>query len=135
MNILQLYNLKDELIFSQSSIMNRVISSDLFDKLKYIRNNFIESSNNYNVSSRKPIYLCRLLIKEPVVNFDKDIYTEKNIKKLFIRDTEDIVTFGESPEDAKNNCNSIIEYLKNKHNLETEIKYSDIISEIISPWN
>ncbi|MBS9389380.1 MAG: hypothetical protein HEQ33_10960 [Dolichospermum sp. WA123] len=127
--------LKEELSFSKSYIMNRVISSDLFDKLKYIRNNFIESSNNYNISSRKPIYLCRLLIKEPVVNFDKDIYTEKIIKKLFIRDTEDIVTFGESPEDAKNNCNSIIEYLKNEHNLETEIQYSDIISEIISPWN
>ncbi|MBO1056197.1 MAG: hypothetical protein HEQ27_06580 [Dolichospermum sp. JUN01] len=127
--------LKEELSFSKSYIMNRVISIDLFDKLKYIRNNFIESSNNYNISSRKPIYLCRLLIKEPVVNFDKDIYTEKIIKKLFIRDTEDIVTFGESPEDAKNNCNSIIEHLKNEHNLETEIQYSDIISEIISPWN
>ncbi|WP_250855241.1 hypothetical protein [Anabaena sp. PCC 7938] len=50
-------NLKKELHFSKSYIMNRVISSDLFDKLKYIRNNFIESSNNYNVSSRKPIYL------------------------------------------------------------------------------
>ncbi|BAY03606.1 hypothetical protein ACOWPH_13945 [Anabaena sp. PCC 7938] len=128
-------NLKKELHFSKSYIMNRVISSDLFDKLKYIRNNFIESSNNYNVSSRKPIYLYRLIIKEPVVNFDKDIYTDKIIKKLYINSTEDIVTFGESPEDAKNNCNSIIEDLKNKHYLETEIEYSDIISEIISPWN
>ncbi|MBY5308533.1 hypothetical protein F2Y93_12465, partial [Aphanizomenon flos-aquae CCAP 1446/1C] len=91
--------------------------------------------NNYNVSSRKPIYLYRLIIKEPVVNFDKDIYTDKIIKKLYINSTEDIVTFGESPEDAKNNCNSIIEDLKNKHYLETEIEYSDIISEIISPWN
>jgi hypothetical protein len=126
---------KEKLSFSSKFyIMNRVISSDLFDKLKYIRNNFIEISNNYNVSSRKPIYLCRLLIKEPVVNFDRDIYTEKIITKLFINSTEDIVTFGESPEDANNNCNSIIEHLKNKHNLETEIQYSDIIYEIISPW-
>jgi len=125
---------KEELKSREFYIMNRVISSDLFDQLKYIRNNFIESSNNYNVSSRKPIYLCRLLIKEPVVNFDRDIYTEKIITKLFINSTEDIVTFGESPEDANNNCNSIIEHLKNKHNLETEIQYSDIIYEIISPW-
>lgn len=132
---------KEELSFSKFYIMNRVISSDLFDKLKYIRNNFIESSNNYNVSSRKPIYLYRLIIKEPVfikepvLNLDKDIYPDETILKWVINSTEDIVTFGESPEDAKNNCNSIIETLKNKHNLETEIQYSDIISEIISPWN
>lgn len=127
---------KEKLSFSSKFyIMNRVISSDLFDKLKYLRNNFIESSNNYNVSSRKPIYLCRLLIKQPVVNFDRDIYTGKIITKLYINHTDDIVTFGESPEDAKNNCNSIIEHLKNKHNFETGIQYSDIITEIISPWN
>ncbi|MGB3420095.1 MAG: hypothetical protein WBA52_06605 [Dolichospermum sp.] len=132
---------KKELSFSEFYIMNRVISSDLFDKLKYIRNNFIESSNNYNVSSRKPIYLYRLIIKEPVsikepvLNLDKDIYPDETILKWVINSTEDIVTFGESPEDAKNNCNSIIEHLKNKHNLETEIQYSDIITEIISPWN
>ncbi|MFN8952334.1 MAG: hypothetical protein ACK5WC_14505 [Aphanizomenon sp.] len=132
---------KEELSFSEFYIMNRVISSDLFDKLKYIRNNFIESINNYNLSSRKPIYLYRLIIKEPVsikepvLNLDKDIYPDETILKWVINSTEDIVTFGESPEDAKNNCNSIIEHLKNKHNLETEIQYSDIITEIISPWN
>ncbi|WP_016953048.1 hypothetical protein [Anabaena sp. PCC 7108] len=155
---------KEELRLSEFNIMNRVISSDLFDKLKYIRNNFIESSNNYNVSSRKPIYLCRLIIKEPVGNFgvadfgyDFDllaiaqllhyqyfrlldfyfhtlIQQRPKLPKLYINHTDDIVTFGESPEDVKNNCNSIIEDLKNKHNLETEIQYSDIIPEIISPW-
>ncbi|MFO0100268.1 MAG: hypothetical protein ACK52E_19675, partial [Aphanizomenon sp.] len=101
---------------------------------------FIESSNNYNVSSRKPIYLYRLIIKEPVsikepvLNLDKDIYPDETILKWVINSTEDIVTFGESPEDVKNKCNDIIEDFKSKHNLETEIQYSDIIPEIISPW-
>ena len=158
---------KEELKLREFYIMNRVISSDLFDKLKYIRNNFIESSNNYNVSSRKPIYLCRLIIKEPVGNFGVpdfgydfdllaiakilhdqyfrllDFYFHTLIQqrpklpklpKLYINHTDDIVTFGESPEDVKNKCNDIIEDLKSKHNLETEIQYSDIIPEIISPW-
>jgi hypothetical protein len=119
---------KEELKSREFYIMNRVISSDLFDQLKYIRNNFIESSNNYNVSSRKPIYLCRLIIKEPVGNF------VPKLPKLYINHTDDIVTFGESPEDVKNKCNDIIEDFKSKHNLETEIQYSDIIPEIISPW-
>jgi predicted RNase H-like HicB family nuclease len=123
---------KEKLSFSSKFyIMNRVISSDLFDKLKYIRNNFIEISNNYNVSSRKPIYLCRLLIKEPVVNFDRDIYTEKIITKLFINSTEDIVTFGESPEDANNNCNSIIEHLKNKLTNYDELLEKESILESV----
>ncbi|MFN7202131.1 MAG: hypothetical protein ACK5VD_08035 [Aphanizomenon sp.] len=131
---------KEELKSREFYIMNRVISSDLFDQLKYIRNNFIESSNNYNVSSRKPIYLYRLIIKEPVsikepvLNLDKDIYPDETILKWVINSTEDIVTFGESPEDVKNKCNDIIEDFKSKHNLETEIQYSDIIPEIISPW-
>ncbi|MTJ06998.1 hypothetical protein [Anabaena sp. UHCC 0204] len=108
---------KEKLSFiSELYIMNEVISSDLFDKLKYIRNNFIESINSYNVSSRKPIYLYRIFIR----------------KTVFHRDN--IVTFGESPEDAKNNCDSIIEYLKNTLKLEIEIQDSSPICEIISPW-
>jgi hypothetical protein len=96
--------------------MNEGIFSDLFNKLKYIRDNFIETNNNYNISSRKPIYIYRVIIRKPVLTWNN------------------IVTFGESPEDAKNNCNSIIETLKNEHNPEIEIQDSNPICEIISPW-
>jgi hypothetical protein len=105
-----------ELSNSQFNRMNEGIFSDLFNKLKYIRDNFIETNNNYNISSRKPIYIYRVIIRKPVLTWNN------------------IVTFGESPEDAKNNCNSIIETLKNEHNPEIEIQDSNPICEIISPW-
>ena len=112
-----LYNFTQELSNSKSNRMNEGIFSDLFNKLKYIRDNFIETNNNYNISSRKPIYIYRVIIRKPVLTWNN------------------IVTFGESPEDAKNNCNSIIETLKNEHNPEIEIQDSNPICEIISPWN
>ena len=76
---------------------------------------------------------------EPLSNFSNNQTHPKfgrntKLPKLYINHTDDIVTFGESPEDVKNKCNDIIEDLKSKHNLETEIQYSDIIPEIISPW-
>jgi hypothetical protein len=110
-----LYNFTQELSNSKSNRMNEGIFSDLFNKLKYIRDNFIETNNNYNISSRKPIYIYRVIIRKPVLTWNN------------------IVTFGESPEDAKNNCNSIIETLKNEHNPEIEIQDSNPICEIISP--
>ncbi|MDB9374175.1 hypothetical protein [Nodularia sphaerocarpa] len=136
-------SLKELLIFSDYYIMNKDFFSDLLNKLKYIRNNFIETSNNFNAHERKPIYLYRLLIKELVADFDIDIYTGKILPKVYISDEEDIVTFGESPEDAKNKCNSIIDSLKKKHHLKEEIinklkkeiENPDIIPEIVSPWN
>lgn len=119
-------NLKELLIFSDPYIMNKVFSSDLLNKLKYIRKNFIETSNNFIIQERKPIYLYKLPIKEPVDYSDGDI-----------------IAFGESPEDAKNKCNSIIDNLKKKYpwkkeianDLKKEIENPDIIPEIVSPWN
>ncbi|GAX37992.1 hypothetical protein [Nodularia sp. NIES-3585] len=54
-------SLKELLIFSDYYIMNKVFSSDLLNKLKYIRNNFLETSNNFNAHKRKPIYIDFLL--------------------------------------------------------------------------
>jgi|GEM_PF-4319550 len=139
--------LEKELELSFSSIMDGTLSSDLFNKLKDTsdlfnklkdrRNRFIRTNNYFNVQERKSIYLCRLPI-EQFIDFDKYIYINKHFSKEYINSKDYIVTFGESLEDAENNCKKIINSLKQKHCFiqEFEIKNAHINCkcEIVSPW-